>query len=158
MYKHTFYYFLGNKKYPEIYILHFHSLTKFYLYTFTQFSLYCILYLCFTQPNEIFDSGSWMERVLLQWWRRPWCGRSILRRTGGHGYGDGGEHGGEVDVDVGGDVDVDVGGDDDLKSCNKFSTIQRIYLHLLPNFSLVVEFELESEPFWKLVLRIPVSD
>ena len=22
MYKHTFYYFLGNKKYPEIYILH----------------------------------------------------------------------------------------------------------------------------------------
>ena len=25
MYKHTFYYFLGNKKYPEIYILHIYS-------------------------------------------------------------------------------------------------------------------------------------
>ena len=31
MYKHTFYYFLGNKKYPEIYILLLHIRIKNYI-------------------------------------------------------------------------------------------------------------------------------
>ena len=37
MYKHTFYYFLGNKKYPEIYILPpqlYNSVYNFYIVDF----------------------------------------------------------------------------------------------------------------------------
>ena len=77
---------------------------------FRSINIVCLLYSAY---SNIY-SGSWMERVLLQWWRRPWCGRSILRRTGGHGDGGGGEHGGDVDVGVDGDVDVDVAIDVDV--------------------------------------------